>query len=538
MQLPINGWIPISARSLRPALAALKPWQDAVAAAQQAADVGDLHALEAAANALLRQWGGELEAVMDVAAVLVSAGQLTQTEALMQWCHQLAPNDVRPLMALANVWLQTLRQNESLALYQQLPPSSGQLMALSYQPGIAASISREWADRWGQVVRRHQPPLPERLWPKPPENCLRIGWLSGDLCQHPVGLFLLPLVEKLSQEPGVEMIFYDTKPREDWLSEQLRDCGQWRVAAGMSDTAVAELIQNDQLSILIELSGHTASNRLPVLLQRPAPIQWNWLGFWATTGIPEGVDAVVVDPVVVPPGSATAESFSEQLVYLPHSRWCYRPVPWMPELTEPPCLKNSWVTFGCLNSSAKLNPALLACWAELLNRVPDSRLLLKNYQLPDEGLKTQLKEFFQSRGIEPQRLLLQGPSVHSELLAVYAEIDIALDPFPFNGGLTSCEALWMGLPLVALAGEESAAVMAARQAEAILRQIGRSDWVTPCQQDYITLAIELAQNPEELKSIRSTQRFIIQASELCNEEGFAASFLHLARQACTPEKDA
>lgn len=518
--------MPVSARSSRPALAAPRPWQELLAAAEQAAGLGDLDALGAAANALLSQWGRQPDAVMDLAAVLVSAGELTQTEGLMQWCHQLAPNDVRPLMALANVWLQTLRQSESLALYQQLPPSSGQLMALAYQPGVSASVSRQWAERWGQAAQHHQPPRPERPSPKPPEDCLRIGWLSGDLCQHPVGLFLWPLVERLSEEPGVEMVFYDTKPREDWLSEQLRGFGLWRVVAGLNDQELAEQIRNDQLSILIELSGHTAGNRLPVLLQRPAPVQWSWLGYWATTGIPEAVDAVLVDPVVVPRNSETARSFSERLVYLPHSRWCYRPVPWMPELTEPPCLKNGCVTFGCLNSSTKLHPALLECWAELLQRVPNSRLLLKNYQLRDQGLHRQIRELFQRCGVGPERLLLQGPSVHSELLAVYAEIDIALDPFPFHGGLTSCEALWMGLPLVTLAGGDSAAVMAGRQGEALLKQVGRLEWVASSQEEYLRLAEQLAHDPAGLAEIRSTQRAALQASELCNEAAFARNFLN------------
>jgi predicted O-linked N-acetylglucosamine transferase (SPINDLY family) len=481
---------------------------------------------------LLSQWSREPDALMDLAAVLVSAGELTQTEGLMQWCHQLAPNDVRPVMALANVWLQTLRQSESLALYQQLPPSSGQLMALAYQPGVPASVTRQWADRWGQAAQQHQPPRPERRSPKPPEDCLRIGWLSGDLCQHPVGLFLWPLVERLREEPGVEMVFYDTKPREDWLSAQLRGFGLWRVVAGLSDTEVAEQIRNDQLSILIELSGHTAGNRLPVLLHRPAPVQWSWLGYWATTGIPDAVDAVLVDPMVVPPNSETLRSFSEQLVYLPHSRWCYRPVPWMPEVTAPPCLMNGWVTFGSLNSSTKLNASVLECWAELLRGVPGSRLLLKNYQLQDQGLQRQLKELFQRFGVASDRLVLEGPAVHGELLAKYAEIDIALDPYPFNGGLTSCEALWMGLPMVSLAGRASTAAMAGRQGEALLKQIGRSEWVATCHQDYLRLAVELAQNPDELAVNRRTQRAIMEASGLCNEKAFAADFLRAIHNAC------
>ncbi len=176
-----------------------------------------------------------------------------------------------------------------------------------------------------------------------------------------MGLFLWPLVEQLSQEPGLELVFHGNQPREDWLSEQLRRTGRWRVIRGLSDVEVAETIRADQFSILVDLSGHTAGNRLPVLLHRPAPVQWSWLGYWATTGLPNAVDAVLVDRHVVPAHSEEEQSFVEPLLFLPHSRWCYRPVPWMPALTEPPCLSRGWITFGCLNSSAKLHPELLAC---------------------------------------------------------------------------------------------------------------------------------------------------------------------------------
>ncbi len=227
----------------------------------------------------------------------------------------------------------------------------------------------------------------------------------------------------------------------------------------------------------------------------------------------------MVDRHVVPAHSEEEQSFVERLLVLPHSRWCYRPVPWMPELTEPPGLNRGWITFGCLNSSAKLHPELLSCWAELLQRVPGSRLLVKNYQLRDQGLQAAIHSQFQQCGVAPERLILQGPSVHVELLAVYAEIDVALDPFAFNGGLTSCEALWMGLPLVSLEGRNRSCVMAGHQGAALLREIGRGEWITQSQADYLELAERLAADPAELAPIRRSQRSAMRASALCNKQG-------------------
>lgn len=499
--------------------------QDLQAVKLAAAQRNDL-LLEVCSQALLRRHGNQPDAVLDLAATLLQAGDLHYSEALLLWCHQLQPHNPTPLRTLATIWLQTLRQPEALALYELLPPSVHHLMALAYQPGRPAHASRELAEAWA-----HQQvsvgPLCAAL---PAPGALRLGFLSADLCQHPVGLFLWPLVQELAHSDQVELFFYDNSPRSDWLTEHLQLCGHWRMVHQLSDQQLAHRVREDALSALIDLSGHTGGTRITALQHRPAPLQISWLGYWATTGLPDAVDAVIADPLVVPLHSPEASSFVEPVVRLPHGRWCYRPVPWMPDPAPPPCLERGWVTFGSFNTSSKLNEPLLRCWLRLLHTVPDSRLFLKNYQLKDQKLQGHLCSWFAREGVASDRLQLEGPSVHAELLAAYSQVDIALDPFPFNGGLTSCEALWLGLPLVTLACHDQAAVMASRQGLALLHQLGRSEWIATSEERYVGIAAALASDPSSLASLRQSQRSRMQASSLCDSKAFALHFLQLMRE--------
>lgn len=488
-------------------------------AAGQANRAAFIHVVEA----VLRRWANRPEALLDLGALLLDTGNLQQCEQLMLWCHQLAPQSPLPLFNLANVWLQTLRQEQAIDLYSLLHQSSNLLMAFGYLPGRQAAEARALAERWAAEISTGC--KPSTTPPQPSTGVRRIGFLSADLCQHPVGLFLWPLAEELAGRAGIELFFYDNSPRHDWLTERLKACGRWRQVTSLHDAALAAAIRADQLSTLIDLGGHTARSRLAVVLQRPTARQLSWLGYWATTGLTDALDGVLVDKWVVPPQSPEEQSFCEPVLRLPEGRWCYRPVPWMPEVVDPPCLHRGWITFGSFNTSSKLNDRLLRCWASVLHAVPNSRLLLKNYQLQDSGLQAQLKKRMASLGVNPQRLELQGPSFHAELLATYSQVDIALDPFPFNGGLTSCEALWLGLPLVTLAGNNQAAVMAARQGVALLSQIGREEWIADCEESYVAIAARLAASFQFLQHLRHTQRKSMLESSLCDATAFADGFL-------------
>lgn len=503
-------------------LAVGPPWQAQLYVAQRAVTQANWPLFEQAAQALLFQFGNQTQALLDLVSLLLQSGQLSRAEALLHWCHQLEPTLQSPLLNLANLWLQSLRQAEAFKLYEQLELSSNLLMALGYQRSLPASASRHWAQRWAAQL----PPARPAQIDFSASSQLRLGFLSADLCQHPVGLFLLPLVEQLiSQHPQIQLVFYDNSPRCDWLSQKLQACGLWRRVHDLIDDELAAQIRADQLWALIELGGHTGRNRLTVLLQRPAPRQFSWLGYWATTGLADVFDGVLLDPLLVPPGLPDESSFVEPLLHLPQGRWCYRPVPWMPDPVDPPCLARGWLTFGSFNSAAKLNHQVLRCWAAVLKAVPGSRLLLKNYQLHDTGLRQRLCHLFAANGVDPARLELQGPCFHADLLVAYSQVDIALDPFPFNGGLTSCEALWLGLPLVSLAGGDHAAVMAARQGMAMLQLIGRPEWIANNEVQYVAIAAALAADLPALQQLRCEQRARLQASPLCDELGFTRSFL-------------
>ena len=501
------------------------PWRDRLYAADLALDSSNSQLLLAVTNAAMRDFGNDPSALLDFGSRLLQAGLFDQAEKLLIASHQYEPYSVECTAKLAYIYLQTLRQKRALSSYCLLSPSSSQMMALAYQLDYNSNSVRVLAEEWASQL-----PNIEQYKPIPSiEDSFAIGFLSADFCQHPVGLFLLPLVEELSSNHRIQLFFYDLNPRHDWLASKLKDCGHWLDVKLFSDHEIAQKIKSDNVSVLIDLSGHTAGNRLTVFRYRPSFVQLSWLGYWATNGFSSCCDGVLVDSLLAPPDSPEALSFVEPLFYLPLSRWCYKPVPWMPQVTNPPCLNNGFVTFGCFNSSPKLNDLLFETWAKLLHKVPDSRLYLKNYQFADRQFRALVSQKFLNLGISESRLVLEGPSVHAQLLSSYKSVDIALDTFPFNGGLTSCEALWLGLPIVSLLGEDTSAVMASRQGMSLLMMLDKPEWCVNTIDEYIQVSANLASDYAYLKQIRFSQRAEMQSSSLCNSRQFADSFLDCIR---------
>jgi len=238
---------------------------------------------------------------------------------------------------------------------------------------------------------------------------------------------------------------YSAGTVKDWVTESVGLACTLREVSAMDDAALAELIRKDHIDVLIDLSGHTAGSRLTVFARRPAPVLVSWLGYFATTGLPY-IDAVLLDEWHAPAGME--KYFVEPIIRLPLGRFCYQPVPFAPDIAPLPCLKNGYITFGSFNNTAKLNAGVFDLWARVLASVPDSRLVLKWRTFNDDEFKRSTRDAFVQRGISPDRVELRGPSFHVGLLKEYGDIDISLDPFPFTGGLTSCEALWMGVPVV------------------------------------------------------------------------------------------
>lgn len=367
--------------------------------------------------------------------------------------------------------------------------------------------------------------LPDPVTPYggPAQQPLRIGFISPDLSDHPVGLLLLPLLLFVDRT-RIQPVLYATGGRDDATRVALRRFCEWHDLQTMSHDEQLRQLRNDRLDILIDLAGHTAGNSLPVFARRAAPLQVSWLGYFGTTGVP-AMDGVLLDPWHAPPQAE--KLFTEEVLRLPHIRWCYNPVAFAPPVAPSPANINGFVTFGSFNNTAKYNDAVFDAWARILAAVPSSRLILKWSTFADPHYCESVWTTFASRGITRDRVDLRQRSAHRDVLQQYADIDIALDPFPFTGGYTSCESLWMGVPVVTQYGERTVS----RQGYALVSSLGRADW---CQrwiaQDvdgYVRRAIDLAASTQVLAAIRAELRMVMKSSPLMNGRRFAQDFTKL-----------
>jgi predicted O-linked N-acetylglucosamine transferase (SPINDLY family) len=384
----------------------------------------------------------------------------------------------------------------------------------------------EQATAWGDwATAKAGGPHPRPTQPPLGSRPLRVGYVSADFCQHTVGLFVKHVLE--AHDPSRMVAFaYNASFVKDWVTDAIQATTKFRDVATMDDPALAALIRQDEIDVLVDLSGHTAGSRLAVFAYRPASVQVSWLGYFATTGL-ACVDAVLLDDWHAPPG--TEAQFIEPVVRLPGGRFCYQPVPWAPaKVAPPPCLATRHITFGSFNNTAKFNDGVFDLWARILSAVPDSHLVLKWRTFNDDALCQSVRAAFAQRGIAASRLDLRGPSFHAGLLEEYAGIDIALDPFPFTGGLTSCEALWMGVPVVTWPQGR----VVSRQTFALLSAIGLPELAAKDGDDYVCIAIALARDCQQLAAMRGMIRERMRSSSLMNAAGFVHSLEQSLRDLC------
>jgi protein O-GlcNAc transferase len=346
---------------------------------------------------------------------------------------------------------------------------------------------------------------------------LRVGLVSGDLRKHVVGYFLEGLLAHI--DPArIELIAYPTHHEQDELTARIRRYfSAWKLLSGLSDAAAARLIHADGVHVLIDLSGHTAHNRLPVFAWKPAPVQVSWLGYFATTGVAE-MDYLLADEVGVP--EAQRQYFTESVWYLPDTRLCFTAPGADLPIVPLPALANGRITFGCFQNLAKLNDGVLAAWGEILAAVPEARLRLQCKQLVEPAQAEQLLLRLQRYGIDPARVETHGFAQREAYLAAHAEVDMILDTFPYPGGTTTCEALWMGVPTLTLAGDS----LLARQGASLLTAAGLAEWVATSQEEYIARAIMLASDLPNLAALRAGLRQHLLASPLFDAPRFARHF--------------
>ena len=389
---------------------------------------------------------------------------------------------------------------------------SNLLLTLNYLPDISAQQMLKEHGFWHQLSpdiagrKREFGNTPD------PGRRLRIGYVSSDFRTHSVAYFLDPLFGN-HDEAQVETYAYACSPQRDETTERLcAKAHHWRDLSSLDDPAAFALIENDAIDILVDLSGHTAGNRLPLFRMKPAPVQITWLGYPATTGL-DTMDYRLTDELADPPGNET--HYSEELIRLPGCFLCYAP-PQSPPVT--PSTSTSHVTFGSFNNQAKINAEVIALWGQLLHAVPGSRLLLKNPSLSDPATADYCRTRFAEHAIGTEHLELIGLAATTEAhLGTYRRVDIALDTFPYNGTTTTCEALWMGVPVVALAGHSHAG----RVGVSLLNCVGLSDLVGRDPQDYLARAAALAENPARLSGLRQRLRDTVNASPLCDGAAFA-----------------
>jgi predicted O-linked N-acetylglucosamine transferase (SPINDLY family) len=348
-------------------------------------------------------------------------------------------------------------------------------------------------------------------------RALRVGFVSGDLCFHPVGMFLQNVLGFLDASK-VECIAYSNRNVEDAYSAALRPLfNAWNVVAGISDAALAQKIHSDQIDILVDLAGHTGQNRLAVFAWRPAPVQVAWLGYWAGTGLAE-MDYLLVDRSSVHEGEA--QYYSEQLWLLPDTRLCFSPPPaTLQHLSSGPvpALKNGHITFGSFQTLSKVSDATLAVWSEVLAQLPTARIRLQSHVFRYAESVAHMRKRLAVAQIDPSRVDLMASTGWELYMAAYSEVDVVLDTFPFPGGTTTAEALWMGVPTVTLTGKS----LVARQGESMLRCVGLGDWVATSAQDYVCIALEKVADLATLGALRAELRSKALASPLFDGERFA-----------------
>jgi len=382
----------------------------------------------------------------------------------------------------------------------------------SLPPDEMLDEQKQW-DRVHGLAGKQQPlavhkPLTE------PDRRLRIGYVSHDLRTHAVSRFFEPLLAAHDCN-RFEIFCYDANANsDDTIKERLRGLAEhWRQVFGINDLELAKLINTDGIDILVDLSGHTQGNRLKAFTYRPAPVQASYLGFFAATGL-ETIDYWITDEVLHPPD--TKEQTVEQIYRLPRCSFCYLPPEEMPAISSVPG-NDSQVTFGSFHELSKLTPAVFETWGEILNTLPDSRLLLMEKSLADSQTRQQILERFSQLGISAERLLLKEGAQFAEYLTVYSQIDIVLDSFPRTGGTTTAEALWMGVPVITLAGQRYVERISASK----LTTLGLEDLIADSREDYINKALSLARNPTLRSELRATLRKKMTESPLCNGKDLA-----------------
>ena len=509
-------------------------------------------AIEALRRAMTLQ-PDDPDAIINLAVCFNEAGALDEAEALLTKALTLQPNSARAILNIGYIRQHQGRLDEAIESYRRAwgldpgsPAAHNLLWLIHFHPNYGPKQIFEEHERWYlQLVRRSTPPplphdnehSPDRGSTSSPQGRLRIGYVSPDFCHHPVGLFMLPLMEH-HDHAGFEIFCYSDLLAEDAVTSRIRSFADtWRATAALSDVQLAELVRSDRIDILVDLTMHLKGSRLLAFARKPAPVQVTYLAYCSTTGL-EQMDYRLSDPYLDPPWTPSTSSgrassgqapgadesvYCERTVRLPRTYWCYPGPLESADIQPPPACRNGYITFGCLNSYWKVTNKTFDLWCDLLIQVPDSRLIL--YAHPGSHRQSASARMRQKR-LDPGRLSFHSLAPTEEYLKRYNQIDIALDPFPYGGGTTTCDALWMGVPVVSMRGE----TCVSRGGLSILSNLGHPEWVAASEQEYLSIAITLTKDLAKLESLRLSLREKLKASPLMDAPQFARDVEKAYRQ--------
>lgn len=453
----------------------------------------------------------------DLAALLKALGRCDEAEACCRSGLRSDAGHAALHHTLAGALFEQGRVDEAitevrtaLALHPEAPAAHSDLLRMlnyvdAQDPAVTYREHRAWAERHARPLEDAAPP--HHNTPDPARR-LRVGYVSPYFRKHAVTFFLEPVIQHHDRD-NFELFLYADVARPDECSERLKSHGAaWHSTVGLSDAELAQLVRRDAIDILLDLSGHTPGNRLLAFAQRPAPVQVTWNGYPNTTGM-ASMDYRITDAYCDPPG-ATEYLHSEKLTRLPATYMAWRPPDDAPDAGPLPALESGHVTFGSFNSCYKITPQLVALWSRILASVPGARLMLLTV---DGGVAAQrIRDLFAGNGVNPQRLDIMPRVTHDEFLAAHQRADIALDSFPFHGTTTTCFSLWMGLPVVTLAGT----VHASRVGVSMLNNVGLRRLIARDPDEYVAIAARLAENTAELAALRANLRGMLQRSPLAD----------------------
>jgi len=492
--------------------------------------------LELASAGGTLELGASLEGQIRQAETLAEAGRLNDALERYQTCVQAYPDAVDAYLGMGNVLVDLWSIENAIAAYEKAleiaPFSSAIFSTVLFHSHYLAPVDRERIferhRRFGEMIRQTRPPRNAGFALTPdPRRRIRIGYMSPNFSRHSVGYFVEPVIRHHDRKHFEIFCYYTHHLSDETTARIHRLADGWRDIADARDDTVETMIRNDGIDILVDLAGHSKGNRLEIFARKPAPIQMTWLGYPNTTGL-ETIDFRITDAVTDPaPGAERLHS--ERLLRIGGIFLCYRPPEDSPPV-DPHVSPPSKVTFSSFNSIAKLNEEMVKVWAKILAAVPGSRLVIKSASLDYPDTVDRVLDCFVRNGVAPGRVELRAWIMQREQhLKLYDSIDIALDTFPYNGTTTTCEALWMGVPVVSLPGD----IHMSRVGAAILRCAGLHELVAQNAEDYAAIAIALARDQTRRRLLRMNLRNKLLSSPLLDHRGFTTKLEREMRQAWT-----